>query len=88
MIVTTPSGTVDGLQSGGLYQFRGIPYAVPPVGRNRLKPPVPVSPWSGVRSCKEYGHAAPQIPVPGLTDRKSTRLNSSHPTTSRMPSSA
>ncbi len=67
MIVTTPSGTVDGLQSGGLYQFRGIPYAAPPVGRNRLKPPVPVSPWSGVRSCKEYGHAAPQIPVPGLT---------------------
>ena len=26
--------------------------------------------------------------VVGYTDRKSTRLNSSHPTTSRMPSSA
>ena len=67
MIITTSSGKIEGLEFDGLCQFRGIPYAAPPVGKNRLKPTVPVVPWSGIRSCREYGHAAPQIPVPGLT---------------------
>ena len=67
MVVTTPDGIIDGLEFDGLCQFRGIPYAAPPVGKNRLKPVGPVIPWKGIRSCKTYGHAAPQIPVPGLT---------------------
>ena len=67
MIIHTTGGKTEGLQFDGLCQFRGIPYAAPPVGKNRLKPTVPVIPWEGIRSCKTYGHAAPQIPVPGLT---------------------
>lgn len=67
MILTAPCGILDGLESGSLCQFRGIPYAAPPTGHNRLKPPAQAVPWTGIRSCKTYGHAAPQVLVPGLT---------------------
>jgi para-nitrobenzyl esterase len=34
--------------------FKGIPYAAPPTGANRWRPPQPVAPWSGVRAATEY----------------------------------
>jgi para-nitrobenzyl esterase len=34
--------------------FKGIPYAAPPVGNLRWKPPAPVASWSGVRACTEF----------------------------------
>ena len=67
MILYAPCGVMEGLEFDGLCQFRGIPYAEPPLGENRFRPAVSAKPWGGIRSCKAYGHAAPQVLVPGLT---------------------
>ena len=34
--------------------YRGIPYAAPPVGDLRWKPPQPVTPWSEIRECTVF----------------------------------
>lgn len=53
--VKTHSGVVEGKDLGEVHAFLGIPYAQPPVGDLRWKPPVPVSKWSGVRSATDFG---------------------------------
>jgi para-nitrobenzyl esterase len=45
-----------------IHTYRGIPYAAPPVGDLRWKPPQPAAPWSGVRECKEFSIQAAQYP--------------------------
>ena len=58
------SGGLRGLQVGGnndVIAYKGIPYAAPPLGELRWKPPQPVEPWRGVRDCFEFGPAAPQV---------------------------
>ncbi len=40
-IVRTREGSLDGLTVGQVEQFRGIPYAVPPVGDQRWRAPLP-----------------------------------------------
>ena len=62
-IVSTACGKVLGLSSQGLLEFRAVPYAEPPIGELRWKPPVPVRPWEGVRDCRERG----VMPVQHLT---------------------
>jgi len=59
-IVQTKSGKVRGMQEDGLYVFKGIPYAAPPVGELRWMPPQPVQRWSGIRSADKFGTIAPQ----------------------------
>jgi para-nitrobenzyl esterase len=57
------SGVLRGLVGGekkDIYVYKGIPYAAPPVGERRWKPPQPVSGWQGVRDCFDYGAACPQ----------------------------
>lgn len=54
------SGTISGLQEGGIRFFLGVPYAAPPVGELRWKEPQPVQPWKEVRPCVEYGPSCPQ----------------------------
>jgi para-nitrobenzyl esterase len=61
--VQLDSGLVSGVKTGEVWVFKGIPYAAPPVGELRWKPPQPVEPWSGVRACTEFAPACPQ-PAP------------------------
>lgn len=64
-IVATKSGKVEGVYQDGLYVFKGIPYAAPPVGELRWQPPRPAEPWEGVRPARDYGNIAPQNPLVG-----------------------
>jgi para-nitrobenzyl esterase len=63
-VVTTRSGKIAGSFVNGLYIFKGIPYAAPPVGELRWMPPQPVKKWDGVRDAKNFGAIAPQTVMP------------------------
>src|ERR1017187_52136 len=54
--VRTADGVLEGVVSadGKVRTFKGVPYAAPPVGPLRWKPPQPVSPWTGVRRAADY----------------------------------
>src|SRR5262245_19208612 len=54
------SGEIQGDNDGATRRFRGIPFAAPPVGNLRWKPPQPVTPWDGVRDTLEYSAKCPQ----------------------------
>jgi len=58
--VTTPSGALRGLAEEGVSAFLGIPYAAPPVGDLRWRPPTTAAPWTGVRDATQKGPACPQ----------------------------
>src|SRR5688572_4783100 len=49
MLIETRQGTVAGKQRGAHVAFLGRPYAKPPVGGPRLRPPEPPAPWAGTR---------------------------------------
>jgi len=59
-VVVTDEGAVQGAISGGIRAFRGIPYAAPPVGSLRWRPPQPHARWAGVRNSTEFGSSCPQ----------------------------
>ncbi|TVZ05182.1 carboxylesterase/lipase family protein [Trebonia kvetii] len=60
-IVETAYGKVRGAEiADGVLSWRGIPYAAPPVGELRLRPPSPPQAWSGIRDALAYGDRAPQ----------------------------
>jgi para-nitrobenzyl esterase len=56
--VTIDGGALEGVMdsASGVTVFRGIPYAAPPVGSARWRPPRPASKWNGVRPARELGH--------------------------------
>ena len=68
-VVKTKQGEVRGRNADGVHVFKGIPYAAPPFGPHRLRPPQPVEPWSGVRNTLTYGPKSPQLPYPPPIDR-------------------
>jgi len=62
-IIDLDSGKITGLIIGRdpeVHVFKGIPYAAPPVGTLRWKPPQPVKPWEGVLECNTFGPVCPQ----------------------------
>ena len=63
-VVETHAGRVQGASERGLFAFRGIPYAAPPSGELRFRPPQPPVPWAGVRDATRSGPAAPQLALP------------------------
>lgn len=58
--VTAPAGQIEGTLQGNVRVFKGIPYAQPPVGPLRWKPPVALPAWSGVRQATSFGPACVQ----------------------------
>jgi para-nitrobenzyl esterase len=62
--VKVEGGVVSGTATDGVRVFRGIPYAAPPVGELRWRPPAPVVPWTGVRDASAYGAECPQTQYP------------------------
>jgi para-nitrobenzyl esterase len=71
VLATTSEGQVKGVslpvRRGKVVNvFKGIPYAAPPVGPLRWRPPQPVMPWAEVRDALEFGPDLPQEPNPRL----------------------
>ncbi|MFH1221956.1 MAG: carboxylesterase/lipase family protein [Candidatus Micrarchaeota archaeon] len=60
-VVKVDGGLISGKTEDGIRVYRGIPYAAPPVGDLRWKPPQPVVPWNGVRNATEFAPACPQV---------------------------
>ena len=58
--VEIDTGELAGVRQGGITMFKGIPYAAPPVGPLRWRPPQPVAPWARVRAARRYGPVARQ----------------------------
>ena len=58
-VLTIEGGQIQGVvleDVPGVYVYRGIPYAAPPIGQNRWKAPQPVESWEGIRICDHFGH--------------------------------
>jgi para-nitrobenzyl esterase len=54
-VVRVNSGELQGVADGGVVSYKGIPFAAPPVGDLRWRPPQPVARWTGVRQAAEFG---------------------------------
>ena len=63
-IVETRRGKLRGRLTDGVTAFKGVPYAAPPFGANRLRPPRPLDPWDRVRDALTFGPKSPQVPYP------------------------
>jgi para-nitrobenzyl esterase len=61
MIANTEQGKVRGIEKMGCVQFRGIPYAAPPVGKLRWQGPQSPGSWDGERDATEFGAICPQV---------------------------
>jgi para-nitrobenzyl esterase len=58
--VEVSGGTIEGVEQDGIFIYKGIPFAAPPVGDLRWKAPAPVEPWTGVRKADAFGSACMQ----------------------------
>ena len=59
-VVSSPAGKLQGTADGKLQVFKGIPYALPPTGEMRWKPPLPMPKWKGTRDATQFGAACIQ----------------------------
>jgi len=67
-VLTIEGGQVQGVKADieGVYVYRGIPYAAPPIKGLRWKAPQPVIPWKGVKIADKFGHPGYQaVHYPG-----------------------
>jgi para-nitrobenzyl esterase len=60
LAIATDRGVVVGRAAGGVRAFLGIPYAAPPVGALRWRPPQPAATWTAPRDATRHGPACPQ----------------------------
>jgi para-nitrobenzyl esterase len=59
-IMRIDGGLVRGADAAGVRSFLGLPYAAPPTGNLRWRPPQPAAAWSGVRDATKFGPSCPQ----------------------------
>lgn len=57
-LADTTQGKLIGVVEKDIHIWRGIPYAAPPIGDRRWRPPQPVTPWSGIRQADTFSHAS------------------------------
>ena len=60
-IACVQSGALRGVIEGNIRAYRGIPFAAPPLGDLRWKPPAPPVAWQGVRDASQFGSVCTQI---------------------------
>ena len=65
-VVATVNGPVQGLNNNGVYEYLGIPFAQPPVGALRWRPPLPPSPWTQARNATQFGPICAQVTTLGV----------------------
>ncbi len=53
--VDAPAGSLEGKMDGAIRVFKGIPYALPPVGAARWTAPKPMPRWAGVKTADAFG---------------------------------
>ncbi|HWG75776.1 MAG TPA: carboxylesterase family protein [Steroidobacteraceae bacterium] len=73
--VAVTGGSVAGTVVDGLSEFKGIPFAAPPVGNLRWKAPQPVKPWHGVRQTTAFGPGCMQGGLGGGAARRPTHIS-------------
>ena len=75
--VKTSNGIIEGTgpQSSGVRIFKGIPFAEPPTGDLRWKPPQPVKNWKGVRQAVQFGPRCMQHPIFGDMNFRSNGMS-------------
>jgi para-nitrobenzyl esterase len=61
--VMTDAGALQGVRDGSLTVYRGVPFAAPPVGDLRWRPPQPPASWTGVRRADAFAPACTQVGV-------------------------
>lgn len=66
-IIETKFGKIRGVVEEDVLVFKGVPYAAPPVGNLRWKPPVDPQSWEGVRACDAYAPRAMQTTIKNLS---------------------
>lgn len=71
-LVHIESGKIRGVVADGVLSFKGIPFAQPPVGELRWRPPQPIAPWDGIRDAKAFGPDPVQIDWGATEVRKGT----------------
>ena len=62
--VRVAQGRIVGSLQNGVRVFRGIPYAAPPIGERRWRPPAPPARWAGTRDAAAFGPSCMQPPYP------------------------
>lgn len=63
-VVSVAQGDLQGVSEGNINVFRGIPYATPPTGDLRWKPPAAPAAWEDLRDASAFGPSCIQPPVP------------------------
>jgi para-nitrobenzyl esterase len=62
VVVDTSRGALRGRWRDGVARFAGVPFAAPPVGPLRFRPPAPPAPWDGERDATRFGPISAQNP--------------------------
>jgi para-nitrobenzyl esterase len=65
-LIAVDGGAIRGIQSAhnGVVAFEGIPFAAPPLGDLRWRPPQPVKPWQGTLAADHFSRICMQKPQP------------------------